>query len=549
MIDSKNPEIDVDELMQKIRQKVANHQGRSQLLETNNNADIPNLQLNISYIESLLANAESRACNRTKWPDKLNRFPFNINSKLQKFVLKTINFFFKDQREVNFNLILSLKESVKLNYQLIEQIQNLKTQMDERFSAINTRLQEIDESPNPIDKDPRLNAVDNRIDELNAFLCNVDNGIQGLNNRFSTVDLHFLKMDERLGYVDSRFQGINEILGSVDVRFQGINEQLGSMNTHFQGMNERLGSVDIHFLRMDERLGYVDSRFQGMDERLGAVDNSIHRMDERYIKNESYLKNDLTQQKRLITMFLEEVKKCLPEPLNQEQLQSFINEEPHLLDAFYVVFEDQFRGSREDIFNRLKVYLPLIEEAKVGTSNAPILDVGCGRGEWLELLRESGYTAQGIDTNRVMVEQCQARGISVMEADVINFLRSLPDNTLGAITGFHIIEHLPFTVLIELFDECVRVLQPSGLVIFETPNPDNVLVGSNTFYIDPTHRHPLPSGMVQFVAQSRGLCRTTIMKLHPFPENFRLSGSDVAERFNEYFYGAQDYAIVGYKHE
>jgi hypothetical protein len=88
---------------------------------------------------------------------------------------------------------------------------------------------------------------------------------------------------------------------------------------------------------------------------------------------------------------------------------------------------------------------------------------------------------------------------------------------------------------------------PGGLVIFETPNPQNVLVASNTFYLDPTHRNPLPSPMIKFMAESRGLGQVRIIEMHPYPENLRLTDSDVAERFSDYFYGPQDYAVIGYK--
>jgi SAM-dependent methyltransferase len=104
-------------------------------------------------------------------------------------------------------------------------------------------------------------------------------------------------------------------------------------------------------------------------------------------------------------------------------------------------------------------------------------------------------------------------------------------------------------VLVKLLDETVRVLKPGGVAIFETPNPENVLVGSHNFYLDPTHRNPLPSATVKFIAEARGLCRIEIMNLHPYPESYRVedAGLNIAKRFNEYFYGPQDYAVVGWK--
>jgi O-antigen chain-terminating methyltransferase len=146
-----------------------------------------------------------------------------------------------------------------------------------------------------------------------------------------------------------------------------------------------------------------------------------------------------------------------------------------------------------------------------------------------------------------MAEQCRERRLEVTESDGITHLRSLPDASIGAVTGFHIVEHLSFELLIQLLDETVRVLKPGGLAIFETPNPHNLLVGSANFYTDPTHRNPLPSPTLKFLAEARGLCRIEVINLHPFPEAFHVVGSEVAERFNEYFYGAQDYAVMGWK--
>jgi len=189
----------------------------------------------------------------------------------------------------------------------------------------------------------------------------------------------------------------------------------------------------------------------------------------------------------------------------------------------------------------------LIEEAKVGTPESLILDIGCGRGEWLWLLREAGYTATGIDTNRVMLEECRARGLEVIEANVLAYLRTLPDASVGAVTGFHIIEHLPFPVLLKLLNETMRVLKSNGLAIFETPNPQNILVGSNNFYTDPTHLNPLPSLLTKFILENAGFVQVEVKNLNPYKDAFKVSGSELAERFNDYFYGPQDYAVIGHK--
>ena len=298
---------------------------------------------------------------------------------------------------------------------------------------------------------------------------------------------------------------------------------------------------------LSEQLYAIQAQMKTTSERLQAVDERLQAVDDRYIKNDSYLKNDLAQQKRLITLFLEEARQRLPEPFASEQLQTFVNENQHLLDAFYVAFEDRFRGRRDDIVERLKFYLPRIAQAQVGTQDFPILDLGCGRGEWLELLRDAGCIAKGLDINRVMLDQCQARGLEVIESDVIAYLTSLPDASLGAVTGFHIIEHLPFPLLMKLFNETLRVLKPGGLAIFETPNPQNLLVGSNNFYLDPSHLHPLPSLLSEFLLEHIGFYPVEIVDLNPNQDSCPDNGSKLAELVNNYFYGPQDYAVIGYK--
>lgn len=117
------------------------------------------------------------------------------------------------------------------------------------------------------------------------------------------------------------------------------------------------------------------------------------------------------------------------------------------LDALYVALEDRFRGSREEIKERFREYLPYVKE------NAPAIDLGCGRGEWLELLTENGIEARGVDNNLLQIEQCRARGLDVVEQDVFAYLQSIPDESAGAVTGFHIIEHLSFNALITLLNE------------------------------------------------------------------------------------------------
>ena len=466
MVEENNRNINVDELIQKIRQEVAKRESISQPVNREFRVGAVIVENYINHIEALLHNAEFKSQVRTHWPEKFKRFPFNLTGWLQKFSLKLYNFFRREQRAVNYSLIEALRDAVVLNRNLSEQITALQTQLN----------------------------------------------------------------------------GISDRLSATDESLAGTRDSLNLTDERLQGMSDRLNATD-------ERISTAEKQLSATDERISTAEKQLSATDERNLRNDIYIKNDLVQQKRLLTLFFEEARQRLPEAFNQEQLQTFVDQEQHLPDAFYVAFEDQFRGSREEILNRLKVYLPLIEEVKVGTLDNPILDVGCGRGEWLELLHKSGYAARGIDINRVMLEQCRARGLEVMEADVIDYLQSLPDAIYGAVTGFHIIEHLPFNLLMKLVDETLRVLTPGGLVIFETPNPRNILVGSGDFYRDPTHRHPIHPDTINFVAHLQGFIRSDVYVFEKQDCKQKLSSLSQKrfEELNDYINVSRDFALIAYK--
>jgi SAM-dependent methyltransferase len=320
-------------------------------------------------------------------------------------------------------------------------------------------------------------------------------------------------------------EALQALYAEMAAQLAGVQQQQAAVQAEVAALGQRQADI-LQALRAEARKDATER-----EARIVEWESTVARL-----KTESVL------QERRITLLVEEARKRLP-------VQSVADEANYVLDALYVSFEDQFRGTRADIKERLRVYLPILQEAQLGSKTRPILDVGCGRGEWLELLQETGLWGQGVDQNRVLVEQCQRRGLRVVENDVLTYLHRLPDASLGAVTGFHIVEHLPLEVLIKLLDETVRVLTSGGVAIFETPNPQNVLVSSHNFYLDPTHRNPLPSSIIKFMAEARGLCQVQIFELHPYPEASRVQEADldVAKRFNEYFYGPQDYAVVGWK--
>ncbi|WP_422845473.1 methyltransferase domain-containing protein [Acidovorax sp. M2(2025)] len=212
--------------------------------------------------------------------------------------------------------------------------------------------------------------------------------------------------------------------------------------------------------------------------------------------------------------------------------------------SFYRAFEDRYRGSRELIRGRLEAYRPFITPLLALHQPATAIDLGCGRGEWLELLRDAGFQAHGVDMDAGMLASCTERGLSVSLEDAPTYLRKLDEASQSIVSAFHFVEHIPFEVLRTLVAEALRVLKPGGLLILETPNPENLVVGAHSFYLDPTHHRPIPPLLLSFLVDHLGFGRVQVQRLQEAPELHK--GADVS--LMTVLEGASpDYAVVAQK--
>jgi O-antigen chain-terminating methyltransferase len=209
--------------------------------------------------------------------------------------------------------------------------------------------------------------------------------------------------------------------------------------------------------------------------------------------------------------------------------------------AFYRAFEDRMRGSRELILKRLQVYRPFLEKLNGLVDRPAALDIGCGRGEWLEMLTDAGFDTLGIDLDNGMLDACRSQGLTVEQGDGIERLAWMADGSLVLVSAFHVVEHLPFKRLQELVKQARRVLCPGGLLIMETPNPENPVVGTHTFHLDPTHEKPLPPALLAFLPEFYGYHRTWIMRL----QQERHVATDTSPTLTQVLFDVSpDYAVV-----
>jgi 2-polyprenyl-3-methyl-5-hydroxy-6-metoxy-1,4-benzoquinol methylase len=221
----------------------------------------------------------------------------------------------------------------------------------------------------------------------------------------------------------------------------------------------------------------------------------------------------------------------------------------------YVGFEEQFRGSQEQILERLASYVPIFADA----SN--VLDVGCGRGEFLALLREGGVPARGIDTNPAMVQMSRDQGLQAEGGDALSYLRSQPDQSLGGLFAAQVVEHLEPSYLASFLDAAFDKLRPGAPIVLETINPACWFAFFESYIRDITHVRPLHPDTLKYLLMATGFQRLDIRyrvpypereKLQPIPPNATLADSvdtlnGNVEKINSLLFTYLDYAAVGYR--
>lgn len=229
----------------------------------------------------------------------------------------------------------------------------------------------------------------------------------------------------------------------------------------------------------------------------------------------------------------------------------------------YVELERRYRGTPEEIAERLSRYLPTLSAAAEATGGE-ILDLGCGRGEALALLAAEGVAARGVDSSAGMVAQCREKRLRAEEGDLFAVLAAAGEGSLAGVVSFHVVEHLPAASLDRLVRLSWRALAPGGVLILETPNPLSLVVAARNFWLDPTHRRPVHPESLRLSFELAGFEPVEHLELSPFAPSETLPEIDLAEvpreqkeladrvnrlrdRLDDLLFGSQDYALIGHK--
>jgi O-antigen chain-terminating methyltransferase len=211
------------------------------------------------------------------------------------------------------------------------------------------------------------------------------------------------------------------------------------------------------------------------------------------------------------------------------------------LDIDWAGFAERFRGSEEKVREQQKCYV-----GRFSGANGEVLDIGCGRGEFLEAAKAAGLAARGIDQSHESVAVCRSKGLEVEQGDMFAYLDSLTDGSLGGAYCAQVVEHLPPAAVPRLVRLLAQKLRSGALVAIETPNPECLAIFATHFYLDPTHTRPVPASLVRFYLESEGFGSIAIERLTPAVDSMPAL-AELPPAVRDTFFGGLDYAIFARK--
>jgi SAM-dependent methyltransferase len=347
-------------------------------------------------------------------------------------------------------------------------------------------------------------------------------------------------------------QYFQQITGYVDTKDREASAGSLVLNASLSGLADNIAkrweSTTVRDQRVGARMDALAAAHEDLRSTIGTLQQGLMTMKRELERMSATGSGPLDASPRI------------PDPGSRIPASSSRDAFSPALDAYkYVGFEDQFRGSREVIRERFESYVPLFE------SRAPVLDVGCGRGEFLDLLESHHIDARGIDLNHEMAEACRARGLDVSEADAVGYLSGIEDGSLGGIFSAQVVEHLEPAYLLRFLELSFYKLRPGGRLVLETLNPACWVAFFDSYIRDITHVWPLHPDTLKYLVVASGFSSASVEYRSPVPAHDKLQAFaapshetqplvDLAEAFNANveklnarMFTYLDYAVVGDK--
>ena len=517
VIEIHDEEIDVEEIMRTIRENIRRRKEAGLL------PDDPELVSSSSC--QIPGNHSSNICDLSYLTDNydIQNNSYFISSHrpyIGKYLIKGRNLVHEEICRYIDPVIWKQTEFNRCTASALNAINNRLNDIE----TVKTRLNELDIIKTRLDE---LNSIENKLDELDTIKTRLDE-LDSIDNKLNELDTIKTRLDE-LDSIDNKLNELNTIKTRLD-ELNSIDNRLNELNTIKTRLDE-LNSIDNKLNELET----VKNRLNKLESSLLAIDADI--------ENKTWLVQAL--ERRISS----------PKAFESERDPTSVTTDAGIN---YFVFEDRFRGTRTQIKERQRAFLKYFE----GCRN--VLDIGSGRGEFLELMKEQEIVARGVDMDETMVDYCRMRGFDVDLNDAISYLEGLEDASLDGIFIDQVVEHLQPGYLIQLLTLCHQKMRYGFYLIAETVNPLSFFSLAN-FYIDLTHVRPVHPETLRFLFDNAGFRELEVNFLSPVNEETRLqkmpSGEGMdnkeqdqievynrnVEMLNGILYGAQDYSVVGKK--
>jgi O-antigen chain-terminating methyltransferase len=313
---------------------------------------------------------------------------------------------------------------------------------------------------------------------------------------------------------------------------------------------ERQSASEIHLLRTVSELqsafhlraSLIEQNFR--DSVRQQHDDFTNEMDRRTLDIQKRLWQDMEKIRGEYDRLIHTELRLLRQKHVTDGAQAVVSPAPaqeYPLDIDWMRFAEQFRGSEDRIREQQRSYV-----ARFAGAPGQILDLGCGRGEFLDAAKAAGLPARGVDQNRESIALCRSKGLEVEQGDMFAYLESLAEGSLGGAHCAQVVEHLAPAAVPRLVRLLARKLRLGALVAIETPNPECLAIFATHFYIDPTHTRPIPPVLLRFYLEEAGLGRVEIERLTPAVESMPAL-AELPPAVRDTFFGGLDYAIFARK--
>ena len=435
-----------------------------------------------------------------------------VVQSVKKLIARTLQWFVRDQIIFNRETVSALEAAIEALAEQNRALLSLASQSNDRMAGLRSQVYE------------RIDAV---------------------NGHFDAVNEHFDAMHAEILETRAIFGAlIDESRELKDIRKHWIEWRAA--------WEQKLATNEIQFLRnaadlqgaFQHRVTLIESNFREIVQAqhrdyLGALDRANVDIQKRLWEDLERVRENyermIHSELRLIRL---RAVSPQPPPVAHEPTTHEPAPAPTASSLDYSRFAERFRGTDEQIRRNMEFYRPFF----AGRDN--VLDIGCGRGEFLEVMHEAGVPARGIDLSAESVAQCRDKGMAAEVADLFPYLAAQPDGEFDGILSSQVVEHLPPERLPEMIRLCAAKMRRGGVLAVETPNPECLAIFATYFYLDPTHTRPMPHQYLQFCMEEAGLTAIEVHKLAPAIDTMPELAS-LPPDFRERFFGGLDYAIVG----